>query len=427
MTKESTIAFASNRGPVSFAEDNGEWQAKRGAGGLAAALDPVARRLGDSAVWVATATSEDDRKAVRAGETERLTSDLGYRVRMLDIESETYSRYYDEISNRLLWFANHCLWDEVGIEDFSGFLEAWEGAYEEVNALFASAVDDEVGPNPLVLFQDYHLSTAPHHLRAQRDDATILHFTHSSFCRPEKGLDRLPERISKGVIEGMLGADLVGLHISRWCNNFVACCEGLGASVDRSRGTVSHKGTTSWVRSYPIPIDAADLTERADVEPVRRWARRFRESVDDGQLIVRVDRSEPSKNIVRGFEAFGMLLDRRADLRSRVRFVACVYPSRQTMPEYRRYSERIQMAVDDVNRRHPDSIQLFMEDDFDRSLGAQMAYDVLLVNPIMDGMNLVSKEGVAVNRRGGALVLSKGAGSFDELEDFAVKIDDALD
>ncbi|HYI45360.1 MAG TPA: trehalose-6-phosphate synthase, partial [Actinomycetota bacterium] len=233
--------------------------------------------------------------------------------------------------------------------------------------------------------------------------------------------------ISTGVIEGMLGADLVGLHISRWCDNFVACCEALGAAVDRSKGTVSHNGTTSWVRSYPIPIDASDLTARANIKPVSRWASRFRESIGDGRLIVRVDRSEPSKNIVRGFEAFGLLLDRRADLRSRVRFVACVYPSRQTMSEYRRYSERIQAAVDDVNRRYPDSIQLFTEDDFDRSLGAQLAYDVLLVNPIMDGMNLVSKEGPTINQREGVLVLSSGAGSFEELGEAAIEINDPLD
>lgn len=426
MTNESTIAFASNRGPISFVEDNGGFQTKRGAGGLAAALDPVARRLGDSAVWIAAATSDTDRKAVKEGATEGLTSDLGYRVHLLDIDPETYSRYYDEISNRMLWFANHCLWDEVEVEVFTNALEVWD-AYETVNARFATAVDKDVESSPLVLFQDYHLSTAPGYLRAQRDDATILHFTHSSFCRPESGLGRLPERISKRVIQGMLGADLVGLHVSRWCDNFVACCENIDATVDRSRGTVSHDGMTSWIRSYPITIDADDLIERANAEAVHRVGRQLREWAGDGKLIARVDRSEPSKNIVRGFEAFGLLLDRRPDFASNVRFVACVYPSRQSMPEYRRYSERIEAAVDAVTERHPGSIRLYTEDDFDRSLGALLAYDVLLVNPIMDGMNLVSKEGPTINQHEGVLVLSSGAGSFEELGDAAVEIADPLD
>jgi trehalose 6-phosphate synthase len=167
------------------------------------------------------------------------------------------------------------------------------------------------------------------------------------------------------------------------------------------------------------------LQTRARNQKAKEWATRFLDN--DQLLVVRSDRSEPSKNIVRGFQAFGRLLDRRSDLDGRVRFVACVYPSRQSLPEYRRYAEAIEAAAAEVNARHPESVELFMNDDFDRSLGALSVYDVLLVNPIMDGMNLVSKEGPAVNRKDGVLVLSSSAGSFEELGDEAVVIDDALD
>jgi trehalose 6-phosphate synthase len=179
------------------------------------------------------------------------------------------------------------------------------------------------------------------------------------------------------------------------------------------------------VREYPIPIDADELRERAKDDQARRWAERF-EGYTAGPLVVRADRAEPSKNIVRGFEAFGEVLDRRDDLRNKLRFVACVYPSRQSMPEYRRYADEITAAVQRVNERHPDSIELYLEDDFDRTLGALAVYDVLLVNPIMDGMNLVSKEGPTVNKRAGALVLSKGAGSYEELGELAVTVEDSL-
>ncbi|MDQ4124446.1 MAG: trehalose-6-phosphate synthase, partial [Actinomycetota bacterium] len=259
-----------------------------------------------------------------------------------------------------------------------------------------------------------------------RPDQTIFHFTHSSFCGPEDGLERVPRPIPQSVIEGLMGADLVGFHVAQWVHNFLDCCERIGAAVDRERGLVVHEDIHTWVREYPIPIDPRDLRERAAGEAATEWANRFRREAV-GPLIVRADRSEPSKNVIRGFEAFGMVLDRRPDLASTARFVACLYPSRQSMPEYRRYSEEIDRVVADVNARHPGAIDLYMKDDFDRTLGAYLVYDVLLVNPIMDGMNLVAKEGSCLNENDGALVLSPGAGSFEELGEHAVAIEDQLD
>jgi trehalose 6-phosphate synthase len=282
-----------------------------------------------------------------------------------------------------------------------------------------SAADDA-----LVLFQDYHLATAPGHLRELGDEHTILHFTHSSFCGPN-GLERLPAPIPRAIVVGLLGADLLGFHVQPWAQGFFECCERIGADVDRDAGLVLHDRRRTWVRTYPIPIDPKDLRDRAAGAAARRWADRFRSSAE--KLIVRADRAEPSKNIVRGFEAFGQLLDRRPELRDNTRFVACLYPSRESMPEYRRYTERIREVVDEVNARHAGSIDLYLEDDFDRTLGAYLVYDVLLVNPIMDGMNLVSKEGPALNENDGALVLSTGAGSHEELGEQAVTIADPGD
>ena len=432
MTDDMKVALVSNRGPVSFVGSEGGFEKRRGAGGLAGALDPVARRLGERAVWISAATSDDDRKAVAAGEVESLTELLGYPVHMLDIDAETYSRYYDVVSNRMLWFANHCLWDELDIHEFGQEeLDAWDRAYEPVNERFARAAADHADPDSLVLFQDYHLALAPRVLRELHPDQTIFHFTHSSFCGPD-GLERLPRPLPQRVIEGMLGADLIGFHVKAWADGFLDCCEHIDAEIDRKGGTVTHAGRRSWVRTYPIPIDPKSLRDRSEGEEATAWKDRFTKGwthggPSEGGLVVRADRTEPSKNIVRGFEAFGRLLDRRADLAQTTRFIACLYPSRQSMPEYRRYTERIEQTVADVNQRHPGSIQLFMEDDFDRTLGALRIYDVLLVNPIMDGMNLVSKEGPVLNQTGGVLVLSRGAGSFTELGEAAIEIDDALD
>ena len=425
-TEEPDIVLVSNRGPVQFTQpDPGDFGIERGAGGLAGALDWVARDLGDSALWIAAATSAADRAAMQAGKGPSLRSMLGYPVLLLDIERQTYDRYYNEVSNRLLWFANHCLWTELGVTGFDDdSLHAWADSYEPVNLHFAKAVADASDDSALVLFQDYHLATAPLHLRHLGGNRTILHFTHSSFCGPEC-LEKLPGPIPEKVIEGMLGADLLGFHVPRWAHGFLTCCESMGAQVDYKRGLVGYAGHRSWVRSYPIPIDPGDLEERARKEPARGWAQQYRSY--GGRLLVRADRAEPSKNIVRGFQAFGRMLDHRPDLAADVRFVACLYPTRQAMSEYLSYLDELQRAAQEVNRRHPGSIELSLEADFDRVLGAYLVYDVLLVNSLMDGMNLVSKEGTAVNETDGVLVLARGAGSYEELGDHALVIDDPYD
>ena len=421
------VVFASNRGPVSFVRTAaGGFETRRGAGGLAGSLDPVARGFGREAVWIAAATSAADRDAVRAGAVAALGDRLGYRVDLIDIDPVTYAGYYDGISNRMLWFANHDLWDELGVSEFAPEeVRAWTEAYEPVNHRFATAAAECAAADALVLIQDYHLAAAPRHLRDIGYRGTILHFTHTSFSA--KGLGPLPDPIRRAVVEGMLAADLVGFHTPDWAAEFLAASEDIGALVDRGRGTVEHAGRRSWVRCYPIPIDAGGLLERARAPAAAGWAERVLHDAGERRLVVRADRVEPSKNIVRGFEAFGQLLDRRADIRDSVRFVACIYPSRQSMDEYRSYADAVRIAADAVNERHPRAVDLQLADDFDRSLGCLRAYDVLLVNSLMDGMNLVSKEGPTVNDRDGVVVLSRTAGSFEELGDHAVEIGDPRD
>lgn len=418
------VALVSNRGPVSFVRKGSGFEVSGPAGGAAPTLHRVLSRLHDRAVWFAATISTDDRDAVASGEMKKVREELGYRVDLLDIDEETYHRYYDVVSNRMLWFANHCLWDELDVKTFGeDEISAWHEAYEPVNRRFAEEVARLGDPSWLVMFQDYHFSLAPRLLRELSPEQTIFHFTHSSFCGPA-GLDRLPEPLARAVIEGMLGADLVGFHVRDWMEGFYASCRKIGAEVDDANGVVTHRGRRSWVREYPIPIDASDLRRRAQAPDVQRWRQTFLDA-RRGQLLVRADRIEPSKNVVRGFEAFGRLLDRREDLRD-TRFIACLYPSRQSMPEYQRYAEEVVAAVERVNSRHPGSVVLYDQDDFDRTLGSYKVFDVLLVNSIMDGMNLVAKEGAALNENDGVVVLSRSAGAHEELGANAITIHDPL-
>jgi trehalose 6-phosphate synthase len=422
MTEDLNVILASNRGPVSFVKSGEGFEIRRGAGGAAPALNRAARRLQNNAHWIAAMTSRTDHEAIAAGAGVGLDEMLGYSVELLDIEPEMYSAYYNIASNRMLWFAHHCLFEEIGMESFGRREEnAWETAYEPVNRFFAETVARYADSRSLVFFQDYHLSTAPLHLRKILAHQPSAHFTHSAFCGPS-GLRHLPADIARRVVEGMLGADLVGFHVHNWVRGFLASCLELGYEVDQSRWTVRHNGRETWVRAYPIPVDAEYLRTRASGGKARRWIKEFQEM--DGPLIVRADRMEPSKNIVRGFEAFGMLLDRRPDLADSAHFVACLYPSRESMAEYQRYGKQVQAAAEAVNARHPGSIRLFLRDSFDRTVAALSVYDVLLINPLMDGMNLVAKEGPALNKRGGVVVLSEGAGAFSQLGQATVGIND---
>jgi trehalose 6-phosphate synthase len=422
MAEDVNVILASNRGPISFAKAGDGYEIRRGAGGAAPALNRAARRLENNAHWVAAMTSRTDREAIAAGAGEHLHEILGYSLELLDIEPEVYSAYYNVASNRMLWFAHHCLFEEIGMESFGQReVRAWNNAYEPVNRLFAETVARYADERSLVFFQDYHLSTAPLQLRQILAHQPSAHFTHSAFCGPH-GLHHLPADIARRVIEGMLGADLLGFHVHNWVRGFLAACLDLGLEVDWSRVTVRHNGRETWVRTYPLPVDAEYLRTRAGGRKALRWIKEFEEI--DGPLIVRADRMEPSKNIVRGFEAFGMLLDRRPDLAKSACFVACLYPSRESMPEYQRYGKEVQAAAEAVNDRHPGSIRLFLRDSFDRTLAALSLYDVLLINPLMDGMNLVAKEGPALNTRAGVVVLSQGAGAFSELGGATVDIKD---
>jgi trehalose 6-phosphate synthase len=422
VTDDLNVILASNRGPVSFVKAGQGYEIKRGAGGAAPALNRAARRLENNAHWIAAMTSKVDREAVASGAAEGLNEMLGYSLDLLDIEPEIYSAYYNVASNRMLWFAHHCLFEEIGMESF-GRREviAWEKAYEPVNRLFAETVARYADEQSLVFFQDYHLSTAPLDLRQILAHQPSAHFTHSAFCGPH-GLRHLPADIARRVIEGMLGADLVGFHVHNWVRGYLASCLEMGFEVDWDRITVKHNARETWIRTYPLPVDAEYLRSRARGRKAQRWIREFDQI--DGPLIVRADRMEPSKNIVRGFEAYGLLLDRRPDFARSARFVACLYPSRESMPEYQRYAKQVQAASDAVNTRHPDSIRLFLRDSFDRTVAALSLYDVLLINPLMDGMNLVAKEGPALNERGGVVVLSEGAGAFSELGSEVVGVKD---
>ncbi|MBO0828539.1 MAG: trehalose-6-phosphate synthase [Streptosporangiales bacterium] len=421
------LLVASNRGPVSFGYDEeGRLTLGRGGGGLVSGLMSVAGST--EVVWVCAALSDADRQAAAeapAGRLDRAGHDVGgTAVRMLDIPRATFHRAYNVIANSTLWFVHHMLYDTPSKPVFDdAFRKEWD-AYVAYNQAFADALAEEASEGARVLVQDYHLCLAPRMLRERRPDLRIAHFSHTPWA-PLQYYRMLPDDIGRDVLTGMLGADHVGFHAGRWAAAFGVCCaELLGA--DTTPSSVRHGGRTSGLGVHALGADADFLQERASRQDVAARLRTLRAQLGDRRLVVRVDRTELSKNIVRGLLAYRELLRRYPQWRGNVVHMAFAYPSRHDLPEYREYTATLQRLAGEIEDEFatPDwqPLLLQVDDDFPRSLAAYRLADVLVVNPIRDGMNLVAKECPALSDRGVALVLSREAGVADELGDDAVLV-----
>ncbi|BAC71648.1 alpha,alpha-trehalose-phosphate synthase [Streptomyces avermitilis] len=408
-TRGAQILVASNRGPVSYTlDETGTLTSKRGGGGLVSGLSAIGPDAG--ALWVCSALGEGDREAVRRGVGEP-------GVRMLDVDAEVHADAYNGIANSVLWFVHHMLYQTPLEPVFDAEFRRQWAAYETYNHAFAAALAEEAAEGAAVLVQDYHLTLVPRMLRELRPDLRIGHFSHTPWA-PSEYFRMLPDDIAAQVLGGILGADRAAFLTQRWADAFTDCCHAvLGPGIP--------SGTRIGV--HGLGADADFLRERAHRPDVEERMAALREEVGEGRkTIVRVDRTELSKNIVRGLLAYRELLASRPDWRERVVHVAFAYPSRQDLAVYRDYTAAVQRLADEINAEYGTPgwtpVVLHVKDDFARSLAAYRLADVALVNPIRDGMNLVAKEVPVVSDEGCALVLSREAGAYEELGEDAITV-----
>jgi len=437
------VLVASNRGPVSYQfGPDGTLTGRRGGGGLVAGVaEGLAATAAEAEVaWICAALSDADRAVARQRPGDTLGPD-DIPVRMLDIPPDVFDRAYNNVANSILWFVQHMLFDTPNQPRFGReFRQDW-AAYLAYNEAFAAAMADEAAGSASsagvrALIQDYHLSLAPRLLRDKLGggdaDLGIAHFSHTPWAPPDY-YRMLPAEVGEAVLDGMLGADHVGFHADRWAAAFLDCCAAiLGARVSRdgdgygSVGQVVHRGHVSEVAVHPLGVDAPALRARAGADDVRAHATVLGQAAAGRKLIVRVDRTELSKNIVRGLDAYRELLATRPEWHGRVVHLAFAYPSRSTLPEYRAYTERVRQVAAEITAEFgtPDWNPLVLEvkDDYPRSLAACTLADVLLVNPVRDGMNLVAQEGPVLSERGCALVLSREAGAAATLDGDALLV-----
>jgi trehalose 6-phosphate synthase len=421
------LVLVSNRGPVTYQDDG---SAKRGTGGLATALIGLASHR--DAVWIASAMTDRDVQVAEehgGGAFEIEAPDGGdFRVRFVSSDPEAYDRFYNIFANPMLWFIQHYLWDQSNAPDIRRHeVEAFEFGYNVVNEDLAVAVLEEIDglDEPVVMVHDYQLYTLPAMVRRARPDAFLHHFVHIPWTQSD-AWRVLPSKIREEIYHGLLANDIIGFHTRSYRRNFLQCCHDLlDLEVDMQRGVVRCGDREVWVRAYPLPIDWRATQAVAERPRVREYeqdllARRR------AYAILRVDRADLSKNVLRGFTAFDIFLEQHPEFSERITFTAQLMPSRTDVPEYAEYLERIEALVAVVNHRHGTTdwmpINLKLRDDLDEAVASYKHYDVMMVNAMFDGMNLVAKEGPLVNERDGVSILSENTGAHEELGEFALSV-----
>lgn len=427
---EPLIVVVSNRGPFSFKKTtDAKFRVERGTGGLVTALSALAEQ--HDALWVAAAMKKDDREWAE-GQSEKPQQVGGISLRLIRPEKKAYHGYYNVISNPLLWFIQHQLWDMPRHPSITqGTWDAWESGYLSINKTFAQVVAEAIKEEDhpvIVLPQDYHLYLFSHYLREfLGNEVQIQPFIHIPWPGPD-AWRVLPGQMRDFILTSLLQADRLGFQTEKDAFNFVQTCRFYldDAHSHGTRDTIYYENRQVKAMAYPISIDAEKLASLAEEPHTHLLKTQLNNFIGDRKLILRVDRIEPSKNILRGLVAYRTLLETHPEHRDKIQMMALLVPSRMEVGEYQDYLRDIMSEAGMINARYStpywEPVRIVVGDNYSRAITAMQLYDVLFINPLADGMNLVAKEGVLVNQKDGVLVLSEFAGVFYELGGQALTI-----
>lgn len=423
--------IASNRGPVEYqTNDNGDVLSSKGGGGVAVAVSNVNKYV--DCKWISAAMSEGDRLISEEANYESLAASLNDQTflhRFIEISDDVYNKHYNVFCNPFLWFFQHGMLDCSYNPTMDGQLwDSWEHGYIPANKAFADAVVNEAGDDelPVIMLHDYHLYLTAGYIRDKLPGALIQHFTHIPWPSPDKWLC-IPRTMAKKICHGLCSCDIIGMQTEQDVHNFLQTCESIlpEAEIDYQAQIIHFYGQEISVKAYPISVDVEGLKILASSEEVLDYKQRLM-PLCGNRTIVRVDRLEPSKNILLGFEAFDMLLSAYPYLVGQVNFLAFLVPSRTEIKEYQDYHHKVFQMIDNINAKYGNSnwqpIYVFYEHNYAQAIAGMRLYDVLLVNSLADGMNLVAKEGLVVNARSGVLVLSEETGAHEQLKVGAISI-----
>ena len=425
------LIVASNRGPVEHQMTaEGRPEARRGSGSVVTALNSLSHSA--EYTWVASAMGEGDRVASNEGQG-RLKSPLsGHKIHLRYVVTprRVYHKYYNVFCNPLLWFLQHYMWNPPYSPNVDAAIhDAWLTGYIPVNQAFAQAVVQETqrgAEPPVVIGHDYHLYLLPKYVRQELPDAIIEHFVHVPWPTP-RYWQMIPNYMTRQICSSLCAVDLLGFQTPQDRRSFLNTVEEFlpEAEVDHREWTVVWRGRVTRAKVYPLSINVSEVQRIANSPRALDYESRLA-PLCGPSTIMRIDRAEPNKNIVRGFKAFELLLNRYPDLQGKVIFLAFLVPSRTHIRQYQRYMEEIQQIVGQINNTFGSEewqpIHAFIENNYTQAIAGMKLYDALLVNTIIEGMNLVAKEGPVVNARDGVLILSETSGVHHQLSEGGLSI-----
>ncbi len=355
-----------------------------------------------------------------------------FHVPLIILDKKKYNEFYNTFSNSILWFMHHQLWDlddKPQINDDAH--QAWL-SYEYVNKEFADKIVEEIKSaenESLIMIQDYHLETCPGYIREQFEDVFLSQFIHIPWPQSEY-FSILPEYMQEAIIKGLLSNDIIGFHIEKYVKNFLMICEEYADEVDFKKNIVHYDGREIFVKNYPISVDAARLNKLARSDEVLKHEQYVKKLKGNNFLIYRTERTDPSKNIVRGFKAYDLFFQKHPEFQGKVTFFVTGISTRENVKEYRDYKVKVNDIISEINEKYSNNVWKPIVPHFNAEYSLVTAalknYDCLLVNSIHDGMNIVPKEGSILNENNGVLIISETTGAYEELKEYSININ-ALD
>ncbi|MBI4347909.1 MAG: trehalose-6-phosphate synthase [Elusimicrobia bacterium] len=461
------LAFAINRSIFTLDAQGGAAKIKRAAGGAAPAIYDALKSQGGGLVFAAAMTPLE-RSLARAGKILKVGE--GAYLRYVDMPEDVFEKHYTGYANSILWPAQHGM-----SEDFAGgtppdMQDEFERGYRVANRHFAREMRRVLGngSRARLMVQDYHLYLLPGMLRRERATGGVVQqFVHIPWPEPEYIARAVPADQLRELMIGLLGNDIVGFQTPEFARRFLKTAAlVLGADADVEAGRIRWAGREVWVRAYPISLDADAILNTLRSPAALDHMRRFEQVKAGKKLILRVDRMDPTKGILEGFEAYRRLLRMRPFLAGQVMFYGILQPSREGNAAYRGLQEKIRTIVREINREFsPESAARGFDGIVDghekhraflalaphqvpavtvrmtavpnaEVLATMAVMDVGLVNSKADGMNLVAKEMAVANDpalldsvrpharrvRPGVIVASAKMGAFGELEGRAIEL-----
>jgi trehalose 6-phosphate synthase len=384
------LIVGANRGPVtSDTGEDGGLRFEYREGGLVKALLGLCRHV--DITWIACVETEAD--ALWQSGSIAMSDGSEIRLQFLSPEVSTYEGYYHVIANPLLWFLQHSMWDvpRAPVIDRTTW-QAWEDGYVAVNQLFAEAIAERVRATSsptLVMLQDYHLYLTGRFLRQElrpKERPTLVYFVHVPWPGPEYWRI-LPPAMRRAILDGLCAVDLLGFQTREDGLNFVRTCESYlpRARAQFGRGRVWYRNHATHVRDFPISIDVAALRALATSQEVAEYRSDIQELVGNRTMILRIDRTEPSKNIVRGFQAFEEMLELHPEHCEQVTFLALLVPSRMEVDEYGDYLDELMGAAGRINATYSTSewepVRVLVGENYPRAVAALQLYEPRSARP----------------------------------------------